>query len=108
MIGKNRGRTKLKKLADFYKHNGLANLISGVTCHHNDSESCIDHLAVNRQDMFQLHGIIGLNASDHNLIYGVRKQLKIQRTYNIFGLGPSENLNASYLKEMLFLRIGQA
>ena len=31
--------------------------------------------------MFQLHGIIGLNARDHNIVYAVRKQPKIKRTY---------------------------
>ena len=38
--------------------------------------------------MFQLHGIIGLNASDHNLIYAVRKHPKISKTYK-FILGRS-------------------
>ena len=78
---KRKREAKTKKLVDFYKNNGLTNLIDGTTCHHNDSDSCLDHMAVNREDMYQLHGIIGLNASDHNLIYGVRKQPKIKRTY---------------------------
>ena len=38
--------SKTKKLSDFYKTNGLVNLIKGVTCHHNDSESCLDHISV--------------------------------------------------------------
>ena len=69
-----------KKLHDFYKIVGLTNLIKGVTCHGNDSQSCIDHISVSRADMYQSRGIININASDHNLIYAVRKQPKVSKS----------------------------
>ncbi len=73
--------SRTKKLIDFYKISGLKNLINGVTCHNSENESCIDHIAVNREEMFELHGIIGLNASDHNLVYAVRKHPKTRKSY---------------------------
>ncbi len=85
--------SKTKKLADFYKTNGLSNLIEGTTCHQNESESCIDHIAINRSEMFELHGIIELNASDHNLVYAVRKQPKIKHMYKFIWGRTFQNFN---------------
>ena len=70
-----------RKLRDFYKTVGLTNVIKGVTCHGNNAQSCIDHLSVSRADMYQNHGIININASDHNLIYAVRKQPKVSKSF---------------------------
>ena len=52
-----------------------------MTCHHNDAESCVDHIAVGRPEMLQCHGVIRMNASDHNLIYTVRKQPKVDKSF---------------------------
>ena len=91
------GRTK--KLKDFYKVAGLTNLIKDLTCHHNDSNTCVDHVSVTRDEMYQCHGVdrvsvtrdemyqchgvICLNASDPNFIYAV---LKLRSHMNYLGL----------------------
>ncbi len=67
------------KLSDFRKSQGLMSMIMGTTCHHDLSGSCIDHIMVNRAEMFAVSGIIEINASDHNLIYAFRKQPKINK-----------------------------
>ena len=71
---------KTCRLSDFYHTLGLQNLIKEVTFHQNNSESSIDHIAVNREEMYQLHGIIELCTSDHNLVYCVRKHPKIKKS----------------------------
>ncbi len=72
---------KTKKLRDYYREAGMTNLINEVTCNHNNNQSCIDHIVVARDDMYQCHGVIAINASDHNLVYAVRKQPKVEKTH---------------------------
>ena len=49
---------RTRKLINVYKVLGLTNLIKGPTCHNQHTDSCIDHICVSREDMFQSHGII--------------------------------------------------
>ncbi len=72
---------KTRSYIDFYKRQGLTSLIKGITHHGPLYESCIDHLCVNRPEMFEQHGIIDLNASDHNLVFAARKQPKIVKEF---------------------------
>ena len=71
---------RTRKLKDFYRIAGLNNLVRGVTCHSNNHESSIDHICVNRVEMFEHHGIIHMNASVHNLTFAARKQPKLLRS----------------------------
>ena len=72
---------KTRHYVEFYKRQGLVSLIKGVTHHGVLFDSCIDHVCVNRPEMFAKHGIVDLNASDHNLIYATRKQPKIEKSF---------------------------
>ena len=84
---------RTQKIIDDYKTLGLHSLIKGVTCHHNDSESCVDHIVVNRDEMVQLHGIISLYANEHTLVYVVRKQPKIKHSHRFIWARSFRNFN---------------
>ncbi len=70
---------KCRRINDFYKSRGMKNLIRGITCHHHTGGTGIDHIGVNREEMFEKHGIVDIGVSDHSLIYAVRKQPKIEK-----------------------------
>ena len=70
---------KTRCYIDLYKRLGLTSLIKGITHHGTLHDSSIDHIVVNRAEMFEHHGIVDINASDHNLIFATRKQPKIEK-----------------------------
>ena len=72
---------KTRCYVDFYRRLGLTSLIEGVMHHGVLHDSSLDHICVNRPGMFEEHGIIDINSSDHNLIFVARKQPKIEKSF---------------------------
>ena len=95
--------SRTRKLNDCYKVLGLSNLIKDVTCHHRNAGTCIDHICVSRTEMFQNHGVIMLNASDHNLVYVVRKQPKVEKSFAyIWGRSYSKFDEVLFERDVIF------
>lgn len=67
-----------KKLKSFLQANRLEQLIKESTRVTERSQTLIDHVMVNRNEMYHQNGVIELGVSDHSLIYTSRKKLKVE------------------------------
>ena len=68
-----------KQYKEFIKENRLSQLINSPTRISKDSATLIDHILVNRPEMYFQHGTYDPGLSDHHMVITSRKRAKVHR-----------------------------
>ena len=94
-----------KKYANSIKLLNLSQLITDPTHITISSSSIIDHVLVNRADMYYQHGVLSLGISGHCLVYCTEKKAKIQKSHTYIKCRSYNNfIDADFQKDILIFR----